>query len=48
MIENKEFTVSKLQEMELQVLESLDWNLNITTPGEYARNFIKYIFNEEE
>ena len=33
--------------MEYKVLLSLDWNLNITTPGEYAREFSKEMLNED-
>ena len=41
MIQSKILSVQLIQEMEFQILETLDWNLNITTPGEYARVFIK-------
>ena len=30
------------------MLDSLDWNLNITTPGEYARVIIKEFLNADD
>eukprot|EP00828_Plagiopyla_frontata_P042553 TRINITY_DN637_c0_g1_i2.p1 TRINITY_DN637_c0_g1~~TRINITY_DN637_c0_g1_i2.p1 ORF type:complete len:281 (+),score=16.91 TRINITY_DN637_c0_g1_i2:101-844(+) len=48
LVKDKTIDTAELQKIELEILESLDWQLNIQTPGEYAREFIQYLFEEED